>query len=184
MSLFNPPILPPPVAAGKEKEYIAEMEAKEEAALKTPIMKGMSFDIPHENATLQHSNPSPARQLPSWFGQHENHRVTLIKQLRSYNDRPSEFTSAVWAGSLLPVSTIPSHTSSDPSHYQEIRVFIKFTQPSQLASGTMPVPKPNPDRAARTDAALYDILRELQGSCIPYFFGKQKVRIGVPYLEI
>ena len=66
-------------------------------------------------------------------------------------------------------------------------VVVKFIQPSQMASasateffGSVPerwAEHTSPDYLARREAAGYDRLYDLQGSVIPYFFGKDIVSI-------
>lgn len=93
---------------------------------------------------------------------------------------------------MLPVSESESESESEidsesgstqvdvTDNLTPIRVAVKFFQPSLLSSAFMAIPDPNPDREARSEAAVYDVLHELQGTCIPYFFGKQPVSTHGP----
>lgn len=170
-------ITAPATTALQREAYVDVMADKREAALVNPIRHGMMFHLAASCSTLSSPSPKPARQLPSWFGEYDTYQINLQSRLRVHDPRVESRSSEVWDGLMVPV-TDPGLPEVDNAAVgiTPIRVAVKFFQPSLFISAFNTVPIPNPDQEARLEAATYDILRELQGTFIPYFFGKQPVR--------
>lgn len=127
---------------------------------------------------------SPLRRNPRGRPLHSalrNGGVMVLNLARSLLPprKTSNMSSAVWLATILALNgaVIPGLPPS---------VVVKFIQPSQLES---PYSFKNPqlddwenflspDWLARNEAAGYDRLNDLQGTIIPYFFGKYIVRVS------
>lgn len=139
-----------------------------------PLVAGyrISIDCPSRfSSTGRSLHPSLAR------GGRLN--LDLVRPLVPPTKTRSNMSSAVW---LAQASSLDTQDALPPP-----LVVVKFIQPSQLPYSKSSNPKHwgwdrvtwqrlhSPDWLARNESAGYDRLSDLQGTVIPYFFGKHIV---------
>lgn len=145
------------------------------------IRTGATFAFPayygHEHITSQSDPDFERRALPSFATQGTYFQVRLTTPIQEWDptDPDRRTSSEVWHGLLLSVNSLSKVDQVDTPGAPTLKVVVKFFQPSLL-----PYPLTlgwNPDHLARMEAAGYDCFKSLQGSVIPYFFGKHTVLI-------
>lgn len=163
-----------PSDSKRSSDYVLKLyKMKEELGITTPsIRRGAVFDIISYYAPKTHdSQPVPPsgctkRPLPSFANEGTDFRIQLTTHIVPWKrDNKSHISSTeVWHALLSP-------RGIQGLEVPPMKVVVKFLQPSllylPLGSGST-----NADYQARREAAGYDLLLPLQGSAIPYFFGK------------
>lgn len=163
-------------------QYTSELLRKRAKALKNPVENGMSFNLLYSPPSLSSPPlgplPTTVRSLPTWFGKYRVYRVELQLRLRPYDySTHSTHISEIWKARLTPAliyNTIEPDEAEDPC--TPTSVIVKLVQPSMIPFPTRLDDIPDVDQMARSEAAAYDLLSDLQGTSMPYFFGKQPVR--------
>lgn len=166
---------PSPLLSNTEngiKEYTSKMLGRRALGVRRPVKPGMAFNISSFSPTLSSCPPEPARPLPDWFGRCNIYRVQLHQCLRTHDSFNDLESYEVWKGSLTPSPDYYTAPSADS--WPPIPVAVRLVQPSMFHSPTS-THQLDPDQLARSKAATYDLLKDLQGTVIPYFFGKRPV---------
>ena len=168
------------------KEYIQRLEHYEITCLSAPLATGYEFSFEASAPGLPTTEKH--RPLPPVLSTGGPLRLRLVRLLRPSKNRSSRsrMSSGVWLAHVVPQAPQASDSPDSPS---PISVVIKVLQPSQMRhpSETTGDCEDNmlicnwkdyqsPDWLARNESAGYDFLTELQGTVLPYFFGKAIVR--------
>lgn len=138
-----------------------------------PILKGAVFEIPVYFSDAYGSQPrvdEAKRPLPTFVTTSPYFRVQLASPIVRWRSDPESdrLSSEVWRGLMSPRQSLLG--TNTPT----MKVVVKFLQPSLFYLPLHPW-STNPDHQARKEAGGYDHLVSLQGSVIPYFFGKHIV---------
>ena len=164
------------------KDYIQRLEQCEITCLSAPLATGYEFSFDASAPGLPTTEKH--RPLPPVLSTGGPLRLRLVRLLRPSKNRSSRsrMSSGVWLAHVVSEGTQDSDSTDSPS---PVSVAVKILQPSQ-----MPFPSDTlgdcedymlpyywreyqtPDWIARSEAAGYDLLAELQGIVLPYFFGK------------
>lgn len=159
-------------------------ELKRQLGVSTsPIEGGAVFHVPayySGNTNLLSSLSQPdnlGRPLPSFATTSSRFRVELTASITPWDRDAADHVSSseVWHGLLSSGDSPSIDKVGTQGNTSTMNVIVKFLQPSLLYLPDDPTESTNADHQARNEAAGYDHLERLQGSVIPYFFGKHIV---------
>ena len=148
-----------------------------------PLVAGYSISIDCPNNLT-----STGRPLHPTLRRGGRLNLDLLRSLVPLSRTRSTMSSAVWLAQVA--SQHNKDTASPPL------VVVKFIQPSQLPHSKSLKPEDwdwdnvtwerlhSPDWLARNESAGYDRLSDLQGTVIPYFFGKHIVGCDIRSLNL
>ena len=161
--------------------YSRRLHHFENLVKETPLCQDYAFRF-----RWQPPSPPTASESRRFLDPHyaQPRDVELILE-RSLVKRASRMSSAVWLARI--------GSPGDSPAVDAPRVVVKFIQPSQLPhplltefiseSSNIWDMYETPDFIARREAAGYDRLRDLQGTVIPYFFGKDIVSLKLRFVR-